>query len=256
MKPKSKIKLAVDLLMTLVLLFLMGYQLWGDTAHEWAGAGMLVLFIAHHLLNLGWYKNLFRGKYTGIRVLSVVVDLALLAVMLCLMASGIMMSRHVFAFLPIDGGMGTARLMHMAGCYWGFVLMALHLGLHWGMMMGRIRKLSGVARVARPSGFRRLILRILGAVTAGYGLYVFVTRDLAAYMFLRTEFVFLDYSESPISFYIDYLAMMGLFIWIAHYLSVFLQKSGRKKSPLRRKEKQPRKKPGSGSWSREIPGSF
>ena len=109
--------------------------------------------------------------------------------------------------------------MHMAGCYWGFVLMALHLGLHWGMMMGRIRKLSGVARVARPSGFRRLILRILGAVTAGYGLYVFVTRDLAAYMFLRTEFVFLDYSESPISFYIDYLAMTGLFIWIAHYLS-------------------------------------
>lgn len=143
MKPKSKIKLAVDLLMTLVLLFLMGYQLWGDTAHEWAGAGMLVLFIGHHLLNLSWYKNLFRGKYTGIRVLSVVVDLALLAVMLCLMASGIMMSRHVFAFLPIDGGMGTARLVHMAGCYWGFVLMALHLGLHWSMMMGRIRNLAG-----------------------------------------------------------------------------------------------------------------
>ena len=42
MKPKAKIKLAVDLLMTVLLLFLMGYQLWGDAAHEWAGAGMLV----------------------------------------------------------------------------------------------------------------------------------------------------------------------------------------------------------------------
>ena len=30
MKPKAKIKLAVDLLMTVVLLFLMGYQLWGE----------------------------------------------------------------------------------------------------------------------------------------------------------------------------------------------------------------------------------
>lgn len=39
-----------------------------------------------------------------------------------------------------------------------------------------------------------------GAGTAGYGLYIFATRDLATYMFLRTEFVFLDYSESPISF--------------------------------------------------------
>lgn len=63
-----------------------------------------------------------------------------------------------------------------------------------------------------------------GAGTAGYGLYIFATRDLATYMFLRTEFVFLDYSESPISFYIDYLAMMGLFIWAAYYLSMFLQK--------------------------------
>ena len=45
---------------------------------------------------------------------------------------------------------------------------------------------------------------------------------------LRTQFVFLDYNESPISFYIDYLAMTGLFIWIAHYLSVILLRPGRK----------------------------
>lgn len=93
MKAKSKIKRAVDLLMTLVLLFLMGYQLWGETAHEWAGAGMLVLFLVHHLLNHGWYRNLFRRKYTVMRVLISAVDLALLAVMICLMASGIVMSR-------------------------------------------------------------------------------------------------------------------------------------------------------------------
>ena len=49
-KKKSKLKLAVDILMTLTLLFLMGYQLWGESAHEWAGAFMLVLFIAHHAL--------------------------------------------------------------------------------------------------------------------------------------------------------------------------------------------------------------
>ena len=104
-------------------------------------------FLAHHLLNFGWYRNLFHGKYTVIRVLINAVDLALLAVMICLMASGITMSRHVFAFLPIIGGMGTARLVHMAACYWGFVLMALHLGLHWGMMMARLRKFSGMTKI-------------------------------------------------------------------------------------------------------------
>lgn len=224
MKPKAKIKLAVDLLMTVVLLFLMGYQLWGDTAHEWAGAGMLVLFVAHHLLNLNWHKGLSRGKYTAARILINVIDLALFIAMICLMASGIIMSRHVFAFLPIDGGMGIARLMHMAACYWGFVLMSLHLGLHWGMMLARIRNIFSQIK---PSRMREILLRIIAAAIVVYGLYVFVTRDLATYMFLRTQFVFLDYGESPISFYIDYLAMMGLFIWIAYYLLRIFQKTGR-----------------------------
>ena len=213
---KKKLKLAVDILMTLTLLFLMGYQIWGESAHEWAGAFMLLLFIAHHALNGAWYRNMFKGKYTRIRILTSAVDLVLFVVMICLMASGIIMSRHVFAFLPIRGGMGTARLVHMAASYWGFVLMAFHLGLHWGMILARFRQMFGAGRNSR---IRRTVLRIAGAFIAGYGLYAFVARDLATYMFLRTQFVFLDYNESPLSFYIDYLAMTGLFIWIAHYLS-------------------------------------
>ena len=224
MRPKAKIKLAVDLLMTVVLLFLMGYQLWGDTAHEWAGAGMLVLFIVHHLLNLNWHKGLFRGKYTAARILMNVIDLALFIAIICLMASGIIMSRHVFAFLPIDSGMGTARLMHMVACYWGFVLMSLHFGLHWGMMLARIRN---IFPQIKPSRVRTILSRIIAAAIAVYGLYTFVTRNLVTYMFLRTQFVFLDYRESLISFYIDYLAMMGLFIWIAYYLPRIFQKIGR-----------------------------
>ena len=46
---KAKCKIAIDVLMALGLLFLMGYQFWGDVAHEWAGAGMFALFIAHHI---------------------------------------------------------------------------------------------------------------------------------------------------------------------------------------------------------------
>ena len=39
-----KLKGAVDVTMSVALLFLMGYQFWGDEAHEWAGAGIFVLF--------------------------------------------------------------------------------------------------------------------------------------------------------------------------------------------------------------------
>ena len=115
MKRSAIVKIVVDVWMTLLLLFLMGYQLWGEVAHEWAGAGMLVLFLAHHILNRGWYKSLFKGRYMPMRVFQVLVDMLLLAAMAAQMYSGIAMSRHVFAFLPVDGGMALARRLHILG---------------------------------------------------------------------------------------------------------------------------------------------
>ena len=52
----------VDLLMTVVLVLLMAYFLMEQEIHEWLGAGVLVLFIAHHILNRKWLKALNRGE--------------------------------------------------------------------------------------------------------------------------------------------------------------------------------------------------
>ena len=220
MKPKQKVKIAVDALMTVLLLFLMGYQFWGDTAHEWAGAAMFALFLAHHALNAGWYRGLLRGRYTAARVLGTVINLALLAAMLGLMVSGVMLSNHVFAFLGLSGGLGFARLLHMAAAYWGFVLMALHLGLHWGMFLGMARRALGWGA---PTVRRRVGFNLLGAAIAVYGLTVFVRRALPQYMLLRTQFVFLDFGEPLLVFYADYLAMMGSFIFAAYHAAALLR---------------------------------
>lgn len=37
----GKLKRIVDVLMTTALLILMGYQFWGEKAHEWVGQGYL-----------------------------------------------------------------------------------------------------------------------------------------------------------------------------------------------------------------------
>ena len=218
MKPKAAVKIAVDILMTLALLFLMGYQFWQDAAHEWAGTGMFLLFILHHILNGNWHRAVFRGRYTPAGVFQLVIDLLVLLAMIGLMVSGVILSNHVFAFLPIRGGMGFARLLHMAASYWGFVLMALHLGLHWGMVLGMGRK------ALRPSRIRRVLLPVLGGCVAVYGLIAFPRRDLITYMLVRTHFVFFDFSEPIPLFYLDYLAMMGTFIFLAHSISRLLRK--------------------------------
>lgn len=213
MKPKSAVRLTVDVLMTLALLFLTGYQFWGDIAHEWAGAGMFVLFITHHILNIGWYRRVFKGKYITVRTIMLCIDILLLLAMLSLMYSGIAMSRHVFGFLSIRRGLDLARKLHILGAYWGFILMSVHLGLHWNTVIGVIKKQLKIA----PSRPRSIMLFIVSAVIAAYGVYVFISRDFAAYMFLQNEFVFLDYNESRLLFYIDYLSLMGLCIFVAHY---------------------------------------
>lgn len=223
MTPKAKGKIALDALMTLALQFLMGYPYWGDVAHEWVGAGTFLLFIAHHILNAGWWRSLAKGRYTPARVLQLVLDLLVLAAMLGLMVSGVLLSNHVFAFLPFAGGMGFARLLHMAASYWGFVLMALHLGLHWNMVLGMVRRAAG-GRPAGSAGITRgVVCNVIGASIAVYGLAAFFRRGLLSYLLVRTQFVFFDYAEPAPLFYFDYLAMMGTGIWLAHIAGKWLR---------------------------------
>lgn len=85
MKPKAICKIIIDILMTCALLFLMGYQFWGDVAHEWVGAGMFLAFILHHILNRRWYLSLFRGRWTPAHIISAALDLLLFLTMLGLM---------------------------------------------------------------------------------------------------------------------------------------------------------------------------
>ena len=225
MKAKTIIKTAIDVIMTVALMLVMGYQFWGEAAHEWIGAGMFVLFIAHHILNIGWYKSLFKGKYSPARIFRLAVDILVFADMLCLMISGIIMSRYVFSFVDISGGMSFARSLHIIATHWGFVLMALHLGLHWNMVISAMRKLF---KSTHPSKPRAVILTAVSAIIAGYGAYVFFKRDFLTYMLLKSPFVFLDYDEPKILFYLDYTALMGTFVFISHYVLKLLNVIKRK----------------------------
>lgn len=233
MKKKFICKIVIDMIMTALLLFLMARQLTGDLAHEWLGAGMLILWIVHHILNRSWYSHLFKGKYTSARILQTVTNFAVFLSMLGLMVSGIILSREVFAFLPISGGIALARPLHVLSAFWGYVLMALHLGLHWNMILGMGRKAVGPVS-SKPL---RILLRIAAALVAGYGLYTFLKNQFLSYMFLMSSFVFFDFERPVLLFFTEYIAIMGLFIFLAHYASKGIQRlTGRRKKLVQKKK--------------------
>lgn len=227
MKPKMILKICVDIAMTVALLFLMTYELVGQAAHEWLGIGMFVLFVAHHILNRKWSGNLLKGHYTPLRIWQTLLVVLVLLCMVGSMVSGVILSRHVLSFLPVNGGRSFARNLHMISAYWGFVWMSLHLGLHWSVMMAMARK-----AFPKTSAVRTWTLRMIAIAIAVYGAQAFVKRNIADYMFLRSQFVFFDFEEPLIFFLLDYLTAMGLFVFAGHYFAELLKRCSRKRKRI------------------------
>lgn len=224
MKPKVMIKIYVDIGMTIALMVLMTYELVGQAIHEWLGIGMFILFVMHHILNRKWGGNLLKGHYTPLRIWQTLLVVLVLLCMAGSMVSGIILSRHVLSFLSISGGRSFARSLHMVSAYWGFVWMSLHLGFHWSMMMAMAKKVFlNVPSVCTWT------VRILAVAIVFYGAYAFVKRDIADYMFLRIQFVFFDFEEPLFFFLLDYVAAMGLFVFVGHYFAELLKRLTQKR---------------------------
>ena len=222
MTAKRKIRIMIDIVMTVMLPFLMAYQLIGEAFHEWLGAGMCLLFICHHVLNGLWYRNVLKGRYHLLRITGTIINILLSVIIMALMISGIMMSKHIFHF----GYIGSARIIHLLASYWGFVLMSVHLGLHWSMMLIMLKR---ALKIEKDSIAGRIILRTITIFICFYGIGAFINRQLGTYMLLQSEFVFFDFDEPIIFFIVDYFAVMYLFVEVGYYVSVLLKIKGKRK---------------------------
>jgi len=207
-------RIFIDTAMVMLLPMLMAYSLIGETFHEIAGTLMLCLFLAHHWLNRAWFKGLLRGRYSLRRVFQTAIDIFLLLFMIAQPVTGILMSKHLYAFLPMANLSAAARAIHLPLANWGFVLMCVHAGTHLEKPM---RRLPTAGKIT------------LGLI-AVYGSYAFVKRQIPTYMFLKTSFVFFDYSEPRVFFFLDYLAIMVLFAMLGWGIMRLFQKRERKKN--------------------------
>lgn len=217
---KRKIKIFIDMLMTGMLLFQMSYSMIGESRHKRLGIVLLMLFVLHNALNCGFYKNVFHGKYSPFRMLQMCLAFLALLSMAGAVFSGISMAKDVFPFLPFRLRGSIARELHMVSVYWGFVILSLHLGLHWSMMLGMMKKKMPVLQTKKGV----VLLRISGILIAAYGVYAFVIRDIGLYMTLQNMFVFFDFEELLVFFILDYLAVMGLFVWVGYYAAGWMKR--------------------------------
>ena len=199
----------LDIAMTVLMPLLMAYSLIGETFHEIIGTLIFILFIIHHVLNRKWSGALFKGRYSPDRVFRTVINALLFAFMILQPLSGILMSKHLYTFLPSLSLSAQARSVHMLMAYWGYVLLSIHAGTHLTAPLAKMRR--------NRSGAFTLLMAVLAAASL-YGAYAFVKRGFPEYLFAKTMFAFFDYSEPVLLFLLDYLAVMAAYMMIGWLL--------------------------------------
>ncbi len=208
----QKIRMPLDISMTVLSIILMGGTILfpDDRVHQILGMALFALWICHSILNRRWFSSIFRGKFPPFRVLQITVNLCLLFCALLLFVSGMMMA----SFLPLDvgGALGFARTAHLVSSHWYYVFMCAHLGLHASMIFSRILKGRKMP----------LVPKIVIAIVAVYGVFAFIMRGIAKYMFLRQEFFFLDLDRGILLFAADYISILVLFATIFHFVGKIL----------------------------------
>ena len=241
MNKLNKIRLPLDIMMTLVSIVLMGGNLLfpADIVHEILGVGLFVLWSVHIFLNCRWYGAIFKGKYNPYRVMQTVINCCILLCTIFLMISGIILSNHLFTFLNIQSGLGFARIAHLLSSHWYYLFMSLHIGLHVGMITNKMRHpapinchpelVSGsstneMPKQVRYDKLRKIIPRIILALVCAYGLYAFITRGVWKYLILRQQFFFFDLERGYILFAMDYISIIMLFATISHFIAKLLKK--------------------------------
>ena len=233
MNKLNKIRLPLDITMTVLSIILMGgnFLFLADLVHEILGVALFVLWGVHIFLNRRWYASLaqasklitstnandrrsydaiFRGKYNPYRVMQTFNNCGILICTIFLMISGIILSKHLFTFLNIQGELGFARIAHLLASHWYYLFMSLHIGLHMGRLFQNI-----VAKI---------LPRILLALTCLYGLYAFIARGVWKYLVLKQQFFFFDLERGYILFAMDYISIIILFATISHFIAKLLKK--------------------------------
>ncbi|MDO4283341.1 MAG: hypothetical protein Q4D02_06840 [Clostridia bacterium] len=204
---KKEFRIFIDISMTILLLILMGYYITENKIHETLGITLFVLFIAHNISNIKWYKSIFKGKHSFQRIFHVIINLLLLIAMFGMMISAIMITTNVSTIV-------LGRKLHMIFNSWIFILIAIHIGIHLNGIMTKINK--KMKNYAFEYVYYFLIVIILG-----FGIYSFISSGLWEDMFLLKEYKFFDYEKNSITFYLEYLSIM-FFISITTYSLLLL----------------------------------
>ena len=144
-----------------------------------------------------------------------------MVVMLVLLLSSVSVSRTAFAFLGLEGG-SDARRVHLVAAHWAVLILAIHLGTRWSLIMLIVHthlKLAPAHRV------RTVVLRAVAATIALYGVQSSSTMVFGSKLLMIDVMDMWDFNSQATVFFLNFASIMGLYIALSHYVSLWLRSS-------------------------------
>lgn len=220
-------KFALDLLLLVLLLLVMGFHFLPHVLHEVLGLVLLGGVLRHLLQSRRWFAALCRGSCGKERLLQAVLLWFLIAAFFTAVVTGMIISDHVFRALwqgvELHRSIPVHKL-HIASAYLTVMLLGMHVGMHWQGLWQHLRKIPLLSRIEDRPGLR---LSLLACICCAGGAFLWLDQ-VGERLLLRHIFgTAASRLPAPVYFLLV-LGLIGLCALIFHCARRFLQ--GRDKS--------------------------
>ena len=165
---KNKVyRMIVDILMFIFMLLEYSKIYTGQLIHEILGIALLILFIIHNILNINFYKNIFKGQNNSSRAFLTIVDIGFLIFM---------------ALTIILGVPSIISKLHILFSYWGMLFLAMHIGLHIKTIFAKL-----ICKV-KKNNFLKYVVILLQILIVIYGIKLFFNTNIINYLIAKSSF--------------------------------------------------------------------
>lgn len=213
MKPLFLLRLVLDALAVSFFVIALAYNWLGNVVHEVIGTAMFALLISHNIFNRRWYGTITKPRRGPRGIISKVINLSLLVTMLALLVTSMIISQTVFNFLPLTSSF-SVRQIHTLVAYAGLLIISVHLGLHWSLIMGAVRARLNITATNR---LRAYALRAVAIIITAYGVLSLFAVNVGPKLLAQVPMDLGEFQVSTLALLVHHVAIVGLGASVAHY---------------------------------------
>jgi hypothetical protein len=117
------------------------------------------------------------------------------------------------------------RQIHTLAAYWVLVIVAVHLGLRWPMIMGLARNLFGISK---PNAIRGWALRLIAVAIAVHGVWSSLELGIGTKLAMQVTLDWWNFEDSVVGFFVHCSAIAGLYMSLTYYAMKWIPGGKRK----------------------------